>query len=113
MTTRMDHTNCSHPRTPAGRAACRRSSATPATPSVAPTRAVPGCTDRNGTCMVNLCLCNDSTGAGTRAAKRAVEAMDRVSKKIGKITVVADMPMPKLTPDQQRSPIIRSMMRKV
>jgi hypothetical protein len=37
---RIDHSNCSHPRTPAGRAVCRRGGSTPdvVTPVVAPVR---------------------------------------------------------------------------
>jgi hypothetical protein len=37
MTNRIDHTNCTHLRTPAGRAACRAGKATPASP-ITPTR---------------------------------------------------------------------------
>ena len=38
MTNRIDHSNCTHPRTPAGRAACRKQGTTPAP---APTLGVP------------------------------------------------------------------------
>jgi len=35
---RMDHTNCTHPRTPAGRATCRKNATV--TPSLAPDRSL-------------------------------------------------------------------------
>lgn len=131
MATRIDHTNCSHPRTPAGRAACRRDTylrdagidtsgyrdegnrgVIKAKDEWLPATVVPGCTNRNQACTINLCLCNDHDGAGTRAANRARQAMKRADDKVRVVTSVQDLPMPKLTPAQLDSPIFQSLLHK-
>jgi len=128
MTTRIDHSNCSHPRTPAGRAACRRDAylrdagidtsgamdegnrgVVKHTSEWSPATVVPRCTNRNGTCTLKLCLCHDHNGAGKRAADRAMRVAD---SKVRVVTRVENLPMPKLTPAQLASPIFQSLLRK-
>lgn len=80
--TRGSHAGCDHPVTPKARAACRKNRAAGKQPAV----------------------------------DRAIENMKKADAKVRvreetKVTAVADLPMPKLTPAQLASPTIRSMMK--
>lgn len=127
MASRIDHTNCSHPRTPAGRAACRKdwhkeggieSAPAPLTRE----QLMEGMTTKQKARFARQ-LANDAARAAGRLAKRtdskgmaaadrAKEAMNRADSKVRVVTRVEDLPMPRLTPAQLASPVFRSLMRK-
>lgn len=132
MATRIDHSNCTHPRTPAGRSACRRETYlrdagidtsgcldegnrgvaivkdewTPATVSAPLTREqlMAGMTTKEKARFAAQ-MASDAARARGRMAKRG-----RAPREVT-ITDVTKLPMPKLTPAQLASPIYRSMLR--
>lgn len=112
-TTRIDHTNCSHPRTPAGRAACRkdwhRPEGIPGV-SVPLTREqlMEGMTTTEKARFARQ-LANDAARAAGRLAKRTDSKGKAAASKV---TDVAKLPIPKLTPEQLASPVFQSLMRK-
>lgn len=117
--TRIDHTNCPHPRTPAGRAACRKAGTVASVePSASLTREqlMDGMTTREKD-RFTAKLQSDADKARGRLAKRsdskAVDAMARADAKVRVVVVtrVEDIPMPKLTPAQLQSPIFQSLLR--
>jgi hypothetical protein len=103
MATRIDHSNCTHPRTPAGRSACRRD---------AYLRDAgidtSGCIDEGnrGTVKVTHEWSPETTRPTGRMANRR-----RAPREVT-VTDVTKLPMPKLTPAQLASPIYRSMLRR-
>lgn len=112
MATRIDHSNCGHPRTPAARAACRagRPQPTHRAPLTAeelgikiPTKAelTEGMTVKEKARFARQ-LTNDAARAKGRMEKRG---------KAPVITDASQLPMPKLTPAQLDSPIFRSLLR--
>lgn len=95
---RIDHTNCSHPRTPAGRADCRRSNNRVAAGIESPADAPE----------------NQGVYVPTREERilTAAENMRKANAKVTVVTRVEDLPIPKLTPAQLASPVFQSLLRK-
>lgn len=113
MASRIDHTNCSHPRTPAGRAACRKdwhkeggieSAPAPLTRE----QLMDGMTTTEKARFARK-LANDAAKAAGKLAKRTDS---KGMAAAAKVTRVEDLPMPKLTPAQLASPVFRSLMAK-
>jgi hypothetical protein len=111
MASRIDHSNCTHPRTPAGRAACRKDWHRPEGISGVET---PPTSLTREQLMTGMTTKQKARFAGQMASD-AAQARGRMAKadaKVRVITRVEDLPMPKLTPAQLASPIYQSMMRK-
>lgn len=115
---RMDHTNCTHPRTPAGRAACRKSGA------VAPDRIAAYAKKHHTDPASIVAAMNDMkrelTAAEITAANEAMSALigtdpidhrvdDADNQALVQVVVKRNR---KMTRAELASPIIQSMMRK-
>ena len=100
--THIDHSKCTHPRTPAGRADCRRETYL---------RDMGIDTSKNrDTGSRGVAIVKDEWSPATVSTPRTAKRRGGATGP-RQITDVASLPMPRLTPAQLASPVFQSLLR--